>query len=807
MNNKLTATLASLLAAAGMYAAQPSDFTIYINPGHGGHDSDDRNVVIEPFTQGDPKGFWESNSNLDKGLMLRDLLKAKGFNVVMSRVTNTTADDLGLTTIGRLANESKADIFLSIHSNATGIAARRNFPLMLFRGYDNEPVIPASKEWATVANKHLLDNQATWWTSTALNVRGDWTFYPSWGKQGLGVLRALTVTGMLSEGSFHDYIPETYRLMNMDFKWLEAWHFMKAMEEYLGLPGDTYGAIYGRLNDTRLLRQGDFLKFGDDQLDVVQGATVTLTDASGKVVETCTTDDMRNGIYGFRHVEPGNYHISISCPTHEPYEADINVVANAVSYGNYKLKKIRDTPPAVINYSPVWKEGDEGVLCNSPVMLTFNWDMDTESVEKAFSIEPAAEGTFTWSEQNTKVVFTPSAPYSTSTLYTVTVSTDAQHGGGTPMTEPFKLQFTTNDRDFMNILSQYPGDGDMVHYQGAAIEVRVDKVPNIASAGGALMVVDSKGNTVSTNRRKATYSKKGDAYGYFRIPFSTDLTVGETYTLTIDASMKDTDGISLQEGTSVTFQAVDAGDAKTTPVINPADKAANYTIDEENSTNYTTATATDDNDCLQAPNAVKFAYAFASDDNAEILWEWADAAADKTAVTSADAIGIHIRGDLTENEVYLQFTSESDIKYLSVGKMNYLGWRYIEVPAATFEGEKDYFLTGVKVAQVPSQMSAKGDFSINNIQMLKNGTGGVTDITADQMTSITVHPNPASDYLVANADGLIESVELISQSGQLVAATSGNVLNVSEITPGVYMARITTTNAIVVRKVIISHNL
>lgn len=806
MNHKITATFASMLVAAGLYAAQPSDFTIYINPGHGGHDSDDRNVVIEPFAQGDPNGFWESNSNLDKGLMLRDLLQAKGFNVVMSRVTNTTADDLGLTTIGRLANQSNADLFISIHSNATGISARRNFPLMLFRGYDNEPVIPASKEWATVVNKHLLDNQATWWTSTAMNVRGDWTFYPSWGKQGLGVLRALTVTGMLSEGSFHDYIPETYRLMNMDFKWLEAWHFMKAMEEYLGLPGDTYGAIFGRLNDTRLLREGDFLKFGDDLLAVVQGATVTLTDASGKVIETCTTDEMRNGIYGFRHVEPGNYHLAITCPSHEPAEADVTVKANEVSYANFKLKKIRDTPPAVIDYSPIWKDGDEGVLCNTPITFTFNWDMDIESVEKAFTIEPAAAGTFEWSEQNTRLTFTPSVPYSTSTLYTVTISTDALHGGGTPMQQPFVLKFTTNDRDFMNILSHYPGDNDKVHYKGAAIEVRVDKTPNIASAGQALKVVDSHGNTVLTNRRKATFSKKGDAYGFFRIPFSTDLTLGETYTLTIDASMKDTDGITLQEGATVTFEAVDAGETKEAPVINPLDQASYYALSEEGSTNYTSANVANDNDCLQAPNAVKFSYDFASPDDAEILWTWSDPINDHPiAVTSADAIGIHIRGDLTDNEVYLQFTSDSDIKYLSAGKMTYLGWRYIEVPAATFESGKDYYLTGVKVTQVPSQMSDKGDFTINAIHHLKNGVGGVTDITADQMASITVHPNPASDYLVANADGLIESVELIGQNGQLILATTGNVLNVSDIAAGTYLARITTAQAVVVRKVIIKH--
>ena len=37
---------------------------VYINPGHGGHDSDDRNVVIYPYVQGDTAGYWESNSNL-----------------------------------------------------------------------------------------------------------------------------------------------------------------------------------------------------------------------------------------------------------------------------------------------------------------------------------------------------------------------------------------------------------------------------------------------------------------------------------------------------------------------------------------------------------------------------------------------------------------------------------------------------------------------------------------------------------------------------------------------------------------------
>ena len=59
--NRLCALALISGTAIGASAVKPSDLTIYINPGHGGHDSDDRNVVIEPYKEGDPEGYWESN--------------------------------------------------------------------------------------------------------------------------------------------------------------------------------------------------------------------------------------------------------------------------------------------------------------------------------------------------------------------------------------------------------------------------------------------------------------------------------------------------------------------------------------------------------------------------------------------------------------------------------------------------------------------------------------------------------------------------------------------------------------------------
>ena len=112
---------------------QPSSVKIYINPGHGGHDSDDRPMHIYPFASGDPNSFWESNSNLDKGLALDTMLTKLGFQTTMSRKTNTTKDDLSLSVIVAEANAFKADFMLSIHSNAGGPS---NYILQLYAGVD-----------------------------------------------------------------------------------------------------------------------------------------------------------------------------------------------------------------------------------------------------------------------------------------------------------------------------------------------------------------------------------------------------------------------------------------------------------------------------------------------------------------------------------------------------------------------------------------------------------------------------------------------------------------------------------------------
>lgn len=63
-----------------IFTAQAIDLTgvkIYINPGHGGYDSNDRSIWTIPVPEvwTSPDGYWESKSNLVKGLALKELLE------------------------------------------------------------------------------------------------------------------------------------------------------------------------------------------------------------------------------------------------------------------------------------------------------------------------------------------------------------------------------------------------------------------------------------------------------------------------------------------------------------------------------------------------------------------------------------------------------------------------------------------------------------------------------------------------------------------------------------------------------------
>ena len=313
---------------------------VFINPGHGGHDSDDRHVPTWVIGVQDTLHYYESNSNLTKGLALQEILENKGYETQLSRKTNTTDDDLDLFEIVSLAANSGADIFFSIHSNATGIEKRINFPLGLYRGWDGQEAVEGSRRLSELVMKQLIGNRLAVWTSDERN-RGDWSFY-DWGyKVGLGVLRFNKLPGFLSEGSFHDYLPERERLLNDSYCWLEAWNQSLGIDEYFGRKGKfKNGVIAGTVRWTdRQRNDEDRRLFGEDELKPVNGALLRLYNGSGVQVRVFTLDWLDNGVFVFTNLPKDKYRLELYYGDEDLYErVKVKVKKNATSYRNLKLK-------------------------------------------------------------------------------------------------------------------------------------------------------------------------------------------------------------------------------------------------------------------------------------------------------------------------------------------------------------------------------------------------------------------------------------------------------------------------------------
>ena len=314
---------------------------VFINPGHGGHDSDDRHVPTWVIGKQDTLHYYESNSNLTKGLALQEILTNKGYETAISRTSNFTEDDLDLFEIVSLAANSGADIFMSIHSNATGIEKRVNFPLGLYRGWDGKPAVEGSLDLSKMVMKHLYKNELAVWTADERS-RGDWSFY-DWGyKVGLGVLRFNKLPGFLSEGSFHDYLPERERLLNDSYCWLEAWNQSLGIDEYFGRKGKfKNGVIAGTVRWKDLARQDkDKRVFDEDNLLTVNGALLRLYNSRGSLTRIYTTDDRDNGVFVFTNLVPDKYRLEFYYGGENLYQTvKLKVKKNQTSYKNLKLSK------------------------------------------------------------------------------------------------------------------------------------------------------------------------------------------------------------------------------------------------------------------------------------------------------------------------------------------------------------------------------------------------------------------------------------------------------------------------------------
>lgn len=783
--NLFKSVMMVMLAVMAVNIANAQQPHVYINPGHGGYDSDDRNMVIYPFHQGDSAGSWESKSNLRKGLAMQEILQKKGYRTSISRVTNTTADDLALSTIVALCNQSGADVFISIHSNATGTSAVNNFPMVFYRGYTGSPQIANADVLAADLEPALYASQSTVWTHN-YQIWGDWSFRPEWGTQGYGVLRGNRAVANLSEGSFHDYIPEAYRLLGLQYCWMEGWNLSLGTDKYFNRLGNfSQGVVSGNVRDDRIKRLQEnpqpFIVYGDDQLMPIHNATVRLLDDNGTEVQRTMTDTLRNGIYTFKYVNPGIYTVEVSEPSHFTQTATVTVTANASTYQNFYLKRVRDTPPVVVNYSPVWSEGDPAVKCSTPIILSFNWDMDSSTTCSAFTLDPPLEGNFKWEDSYYRLVFTPKDAFDVNTLYTLTLKKSAEHGGGTPMEEDFTMSFYTQPRNHLSELAVFPYEGAPVHYTKPTVELRVDSMLDTYNLFQRLRVLDSEGNELAWNKRSIKYNKNGDDYGFVRIPLVKDIEPGKDYHLILDVDIADTAGIHLPAARDIVFQGVDAGaDKPGMEVVEPFESADGYKAwiyVYSINTEYLPVTASTVR--LFGSKSLQLDYDF--HDKRTVLMQ-CDHQPDITYY-KGDTVGIHVWGDMSFHKLYASFDNGSgSFINMPLATIDFHGWRYLTMPLNDLE-DGGYKFVGFMLYRENELMGNTGVIRFDNL--LKKACSGI-----DEVPIAGLKVRCEGDYIVASADTWIQGMELLDIQGRIVKTAGSNCLNVSGMAPGIYLVHV-----------------
>ncbi len=409
----------SILPPAMAQRTDLSGLRFCIDPGHGGYNgglgnpADDRHVVPDPGID-----FWESESNFEKALLLKALLEQQGAWVILTRTSNDTtypdgADEPSLAARVQLANANNVDWFHSIHSNAFNGAT--NYTLVLVRekrsltdpaaSTGNGLGIPEQQGSWDISAGYISPGIRSMLRTTNYYTYLDWTFYGGVnGGFSLGVLRGLLMPGELSEGSFHDFLPETRRLMNNFYHKMEAYAIRNAFMAYFGVPPDTLAIVAGI---QRNVAGGTPLNY----------TTVRLLPED----RVYSGDQYNNGFYMFDGINPGAHTVRFETPGFAPDSAVLNLGAGTTTFADRTL--VSSGYPTVVQSTPA--NSDTAFPASQPVKLVFSTVMDTASVRVAFSITPSVIGQLIWSVNNTICTFDPDTMLPFYTWYTVRLDTTA----------------------------------------------------------------------------------------------------------------------------------------------------------------------------------------------------------------------------------------------------------------------------------------------------------------------------------------------------------------------------------------------
>jgi len=179
--------------------------------------------------------------------------------------------------------------------------------------------------------------------------------------------------------------------------------------------------------------------------------------------------------------------------------------------------------PKIKSYSP---QGS-GVLVDSEIVVTFMQDMDRQSVESNFSIEPKQSGIFRWANDR-EFKFSPGKEMSKNTKYLVKLSASSKTKDSRRLDEEFSYSFTTIGH--VAISKTTPSNNSVGVEINSPVSIYFNQAVDHTSAEDSFAVGPKIAGTFSWNGNTMIFNHSNFDYG-------------QKYSVTINSGIKSIHGL------------------------------------------------------------------------------------------------------------------------------------------------------------------------------------------------------------------------------------------------------------------------
>lgn len=784
----LVLLIASVTINSNLSAQSLFGIKICIDPGHGGHDPANDRYIPET-------GFWESDGNFSKALFLRDILEDLGAVVILTRLGNDDSDDISLSARRAVANSNGVDYFHSIHSN--GFNGQSNYTLMLFNGTDGNPTWAQAKQMGAIMSPQIKNAHRT----TAQYNRGDVSFLGF----NLGVLNGTSMPATLSEGSFHDYIPESWRLRNDVYKKHEAWAIARSFMDYFNAGDLASGEIAGILRDPLTTVPYYYISSTGDAKKPLNQIEVTLQ--PGNI--SYSGDDFNNGFYLFDSLAPGSYTVYFEADDYLLDSATVNVTANSTVFAdkNMQLVPNPNAPTVVANYP---EQGATAISLAENIEVHFDIRMNKSAVQSAFTITPSVPGTFSWTNNDRNMTFNPSQNFSPGIEYQVTVSTSAETIFGVALASDYSFSFTTRTKLLLH--SAYPDFNSVDISPTVEIRLEFDAPIFQQSLAGNIGLFDSGGNELLVNVDISSF-QRGEIIFEPKDP----LNINTPYQIRLLSGITDTEGLTLGEDFFIDFITEAEGytngtildDMESIGTWQEPEQSATSVGIVEGETNFTIVSSRN----VLGDKSGRLTYTFNSTGG---ICRVNNTSPIAIGTNAASNFGIWVFGDLSYNEIEYWFVDagSNNVEVL-IDTLDWTGWKMKFLPIGDIPGSGEKQFHSFVINQTENG-NLTGELFFDGVQsdvvtdIDENGNTIVTDYKLFQNYPNPFNPSTVIKYSLLEA-GLvnIKIYDILGNeiatllNGEKNAGSHSIEFNAANYASGVYFYKISSGSFVSVKKMML----